>query len=331
MTIEHRIVCAGDGVYAGWPANHGGWQWGDEFLIGFLVGEYFEYGSVHNVRRPFTKLLARSRNGGDDWSVIIPNVDFNAEVTTEAPPFELTNGAIIRACGQYDHGGETSFHDGGFYLSQDRGVSWLGAFAFTGIDEYFANPNQCTSRTAVLDNLVFLSRADRRMWGTDMIFCAAHDGERFNFKSKVVDDDCRAVMPAVARLGSRIVLVARRLGRRRSGGWIDAYASDDEGRSWQFLSHVADTGLNNGNPPALIESGGRLFCAYGNRDSCGIYLSVSDDGVRWYHHRTVREGDEVDVGYPRLFKREDGKLCCVYYWSSPEHREQHIAATILEV
>jgi hypothetical protein len=36
--IEHVDVWRHAGRYGGWPANHGMWSWGDEFLVGFTAG-----------------------------------------------------------------------------------------------------------------------------------------------------------------------------------------------------------------------------------------------------------------------------------------------------
>lgn len=47
--MEHRTVYAEHGMYAGWPANHGAWQWGDEFLVGFMRGPYKKYQSGHRL------------------------------------------------------------------------------------------------------------------------------------------------------------------------------------------------------------------------------------------------------------------------------------------
>lgn len=33
----HRVVFREEGMFAGWPSNHGAWQWGDEFLVGFMT------------------------------------------------------------------------------------------------------------------------------------------------------------------------------------------------------------------------------------------------------------------------------------------------------
>ena len=60
--IYHR-----PGRFAGWPANHGIWSWGDEILVGFSAGSYKDLGpDRHNIDRekPELHLLARSLDGG---------------------------------------------------------------------------------------------------------------------------------------------------------------------------------------------------------------------------------------------------------------------------
>ena len=63
------------GRFAGWPANHGIWSWGDEILVGFSRGIYKDRGRYHNIDhdRPEEFLLARSRDGGATWSVEQPS------------------------------------------------------------------------------------------------------------------------------------------------------------------------------------------------------------------------------------------------------------------
>lgn len=36
--VEHVIVFREPGRYAGWPANHGIWAWGNEIVVGFSAG-----------------------------------------------------------------------------------------------------------------------------------------------------------------------------------------------------------------------------------------------------------------------------------------------------
>src|SRR5687767_13574015 len=64
---RHVMIYHRQGEFAGWPANHGIWSWGDEILVGFSVGTYRALGpDFHAIDRnkPERHLLARSRDGG---------------------------------------------------------------------------------------------------------------------------------------------------------------------------------------------------------------------------------------------------------------------------
>lgn len=334
--VEHSIVYAAPGIYAGWPANHGAWQWGDEFLVGFLRGRY-QRKSMHNIAEPFEKVLARSLDGGRTWSVEVPNVDFECHeraVPPDAPAFALGDH-VLRVCGVYDHGGDECFEPGGFYKSADRGRSWDGPYRFTGLEQQLDGGEFiCTARTRTSGGLVFLSRGQRLIWGTDSTFCAEHDGRRFVFKSTVLDDSARAVMPAVAEVGGRVVVAMRRRKTAVREGWIDVVHSDDGGATWSKPRQVGVTGSRNGNPPALVAlPDGRLVCCYGNRDFGSMVAAISSDGGESWSASLLRDGseEERDVGYPQLFVRSDGVPVCVYYWADALTPHQHIAATALEV
>lgn len=323
--MKHVTVYGESGIYAGWPANHGAWQWGDEFLVGFLRGPHKKSG-MHNIKEPYQKVQARSKDGGNSWLVMVPNVDFECKTAETLPADYNMQDAIMRFCGRYDHGGEYCRKQGGFYLSTDKGYSWQGAY---GTKAFRLAPNHHnTSRTCVLDDKVFWSQAHMDMWGTDYVICSSRTGKH---PVVVLRDEYRAVMPAAARIDQRMVVVMRRRGGRGSRGcWIDAVHSDDNGRTWSDPVHVADTGINNGNPPALIELNGTLYCAYGYRGDQqvpSIWFTTSSDGVEWGGHSMLRFGECSDIGYPRMFKRSDNKLVCVYYWSD-HGEEQRIEATV---
>jgi hypothetical protein len=124
---------------------------------------------------------------------------------------------------------------------------------------------------------------------------------------------------------------------RSPDGWIDVYTSEDRAASWQLLGRVAETGTDNGNPPALVcLPDGRLVCVYGNRSRRQVLFRFSrDEGASWEAERVLRSGyqsleDDADFGYPRLLQRSDGRLVAIYYWADAAHPEQHIAATIFD-
>src|SRR3954449_6039309 len=72
--VRHVIVYREEGRFAGWPANHGIWSWGDEILVGFSRGSYKDRGPYHHIDhdRPEEFLLTRSRDGGLTWAVEEP-------------------------------------------------------------------------------------------------------------------------------------------------------------------------------------------------------------------------------------------------------------------
>lgn len=326
MIINHTTVYAQRDTFAGWPSNHGAWQWGDEFLVGFMTGPYTGTMRGHKIGRPYTKRLARSLDGGESWAVETPNVDFEARIVERDPPaFELGADTIIRACGVYDTGGERCSPGGGFYLSQDRGRTWDGAFRFKGIERLFQDRFECTARTDVVGDIVMVTNRVAHSFGTDRAFSTQWNGEQFALKGIVCNDLARAACPATARIGDRLVTVLRRADER--GYWIESFYSDDDGFTWVPGSVVARMASSNGNPPALIEAGGSLFCAWGDRDQHSIEIAASGDrGETWQPYGSIRSKGKSDIGYPRLFRRQDGDLVCVYYWAEAgEH--QHIEAT----
>lgn len=326
--MKHYTVFREDGVYAGWPANHGAWQWGNELLVGFIRGKYGKT-RMHNVVGPLEKVQARSLDGGETWAVEIPNRDFEAIEPVAPPSFSLSN-VIIRVCGNYDHGGELCAQQGGFYLSHDRGYSWHGSFDFKGLEKVFTGQEHNTSRTCVRDDLIYLSAARRDHWGSDYVFCATHNGREFEFQSVVCNDRSRAVMPAAASIGSMTVVAVRRRGPPRPGCWIDAFVNTDGRHSWWAGPyHIAETGIHNGNPPALVATQDKFYCAYANRTERTVELVSSEDGEHWYGEALIRKGKNSDIGYPRLFWRPDGALVCVYYWAEDSLDHQHIEATVL--
>jgi hypothetical protein len=103
------------------------------------------------------------------------------------------------------------------------------------------------------------------------------------------------------------------------------------------LSRVGETGLANGNPPALTRlRDGRLCCVYGDRTREVMLARLSaDEGSTWEPEQVLREGfqrdcvkDWSDFGYPQTVQRSDGKVVAIYYWASEDHPQQHLEATV---
>jgi len=350
---EHYIVYYDPGKWAAVPANNGHngpyWQWGEEILVGFTVGTFKNRSSGHQVdnEQPLESWLARSTDGGKTWAAWKPdnyaglpykdvpshpgNIDFTQE------------GFVMRVEGTGYHGNKGPW----WFYSMDKGETWQGPFAFTGL---MSHPElegmELTSRTAYIVNgphelYLFMSARPKSQEGTDKVFLAktVDGGRTFSFVSWIVppSDPYRAVMPAPVRLSeSKIVVAIRR--RSTANNWIDCYVSYDNGMTWSFLSKVDDIGGFNGNPPALIRlKDGRLVCVYGNRsDKCIIAKYSEDEGKTWSIGYIIRDDFQSvngwpDLGYPRLFQRPDGRLVAVYFWCTKSRPQTHIEATVFSI
>jgi hypothetical protein len=340
VEARHVIVYHEEGRFGGWPANNGIWSWGDEILVGLTKG-YFKSKMHHHSydkSKPGMSVLARSLDGGASWTVEDPenyvgdggkpsvlkrSIDFSL------PGFALRNERDL------------------FFFSTDRGRSWKGPYRYPEM-----NAGPLTSRTDYLtqgknDCLFFLSCKSESVRATlqDRAFCArTKDGGRtIEFVGWMTDTDTvRSVMPATVRVSDSHLVSAM---RRRfdppitetpvlTRNWIDVYESPDNGKTWRFLSKIAntDTGLRNGNPPSMVRlDNGRLCVMYGYRGvPYTIRARVSDDnGKTWSREIILRDGARNwDIGYTRSVVRPDQKVVTVYYFTSDDPFENHIAATI---
>ncbi len=138
------------GMFGGWPANFGIWNWGDEILVGFAKGFYKDLGvERHNIDRekPELHLLARSLDGGETWKIedpgksgqgalFVPNhgsyhgiersdVQLQKLVDCNGINFEDPDLAFTIRMTNVD-GGESLF-----WYSYDRGHNWEGPSKLT--------------------------------------------------------------------------------------------------------------------------------------------------------------------------------------------------------
>ena len=197
------------------------------------------------------------------------------------------------------------------------------------------------------DCLFFLSAKEGQVQAglQDRAFCAqtTDRGKTIHFLSWMTEDvSVRSVMPSTSRISENHLVSAmrRRKDIRRedrpeiSQNWMDIYESPDNGETWHFLSKIADTdrGGRNGNPPSMVRlKDGRLCVTYGYRSfPFGIRAKLSvDNGKTWSDEIHLRDdGRSWDIGYTRTIERLDGKLVTIYYYTTAENPEQHIAVTI---
>lgn len=348
--ISHLVVAGEEGRYLGWPANNGLWTWdnGKEILVGYTEGRFVDEDEMHNIAEPYISKLARSTDGGKTWKSEKPD-SFMKDGTEPVPsPGNIDfghAGFALRVVTTGYHGSEDP--KGHFYFSYDRGKSWQGPFQFNGLNE---DPRleglEITARTDYLINgensilIMMAARNPELEFGSrrDKPFVAetTDGGKTFQFVSWVVpwSDDYRAVMPSTVRLSEKNLVVATR--RRNPFDtdqpcWIDAYHSQDNGKTWSFLSKVTETGIHNGNPPALTSlSDGRLVCCYANRITTQVLVRYSEDeGKTWGGEIVIRDNPlGYDLGYPQITQNPEGELVAIYYLATEERPHSYIEAAI---
>ncbi len=293
--VQQVKVYSEPGRFAGWPANHGIWSWGDEILVGFSRGYDKDNGADYHIDadRPEDFLLGRSEDGGATWSIEQPNPP-GAMVGTpgmrhgamppgsaaERPsplrePIDFTHPHFALAVHMQDHQGGASC----FYYSHDRGKSWRGPFGLPLFGQQGVMGRTDYLVEGPLTCLLFLSAT--KSDGTEgRPFSArtSDGGITWQFLSFIGPEPRGyAVMPATARVSATDLVTTVRL-RDFPRRWIDAFVSHDDGRSWSYLATPAPD-IGQGNPPSLVRlADGRLCLTYGYRAlPFAIHARLSSD------------------------------------------------------
>jgi hypothetical protein len=356
VDADHVFVAGDHEKFCGWPANNGAWQWGNEILVGYTESDFVKRES-HNLRGIQHSKFARSKDGGETWSVFDPENFLDDEniqwlpagkTRLQAPlDFEHTDFAL-RVFGAGYHGNDDP--DGGFYYSYDRGATWQGPHKLANLNDHpeikgkeltprtdyiVTGPNRCLVFISVYEDFTGIPRER-----TSRLACIKTDdgGQSFEFVTWITPlaPEVRAIMPQTIRLANgAYVLTCRKIFNTEFHvGLVDAYVSKDNGATWQYLSRIKEMQTHS-NPPALVQlDDGRLCCIYGDRDTkrmAGKYSA--DNGKSWGKEFIIRDDfqsvdDWADLGYPRLVQRPDGKLVAMYYWATADHPQQFIAGSI---
>lgn len=331
--MTHVVIHKKDGHFGGWPANYGIWSWGNEIVVGFKLG-YFKIdpdgGHAIDNSKPSGTRFARSLDGGNTWSLEVPNylneegnvpesVDTQGGFTFTDPDFAM----MVR----YSK----------FFISQDRCKTWAGPFklpdfgrkAILARTDYIVNGKH--------DLYAFMASAkDNGEEGWPFMARTRDGAKTWEFVSWIGPQPGKggyAIMPSTVRLSPTgfLTLIRRKaVNNGEATYWIEAYISDDNGETWKFLNKPTDT--LGGNPGHLIRlDDGRLLLTYGyRRPPYGIRAKLSsDDGQTWGEEIVLRDdGGSWDLGYPRVVQRPDGKVVVAYYFNTDAEAERYIAATI---
>jgi hypothetical protein len=341
--IQHVVVYKEPGRYAGWPANHGIWTWGNEILVGFETG-YFKFNPTrHSIDwdRPADHILARSLDGGETWSTekppsILPPPGIEvAGVKTGSggkPPVDCPGGLDFTAPGFALTARMASQHTGPsrFYTSLDRGKSWSGPFRLPDFGQ-----KGIAARTDYLVNgphdlTIFLTAAKSNGREGRILVARTRDGAKtWSFVSFIGPEPREgdyAIMPSSVRVSPKTILTAV-----RHTTWIELWRSDDDGLTWRFLNRPAEQ-TGRGNPPSMVRlKDGRIAITWGLRAKpYGIRARLSsDNGASWGPEVVLRaDAGAWDIGYTRTVQRPDSKLVTVYYYNDDARTERYIGATI---
>jgi len=327
--VRHLKVFHEVGRFAGWPANNGIWQWGDEILVGFSLGYLAPPAKqgLHQIDpdRPRSSMLARSLDGGETWSVRAADYPdgevrrFPADLAFDAPGFALNAR------------GDKAF------VSRDKGQTWSGPFRLPFADLHL----RARTDYQVLgprDLMLFLT-AQKTNDREGRPFCVRTrtGGKYWNQFAWIGPEPAGgySIMPSSVRLagGEFLAALRRRDNDPAQHNFIELFRSRDGGLSWHRLARpVAENGAHSGNPPSMVRlADGRLCITYANRDEPRTIRAAfsGDGGATWGRQYVLRGGaGEPDIGYTRTVQRPDGKLVTVYYWLDAPRSERYIAATI---
>ena len=356
MHITHADVYRMKGEFAGWPANFGLWSWGREALCVFAAGETGEGIGLHELDpdRPFVPRQARTGDGGISWKVEAfaagtpggpslssdehldpalrtrPRIDAARDLLELDEPIDFLDPETIVLCARTGLSGDTLSW---FYISHTRGRYWNGPYPFRGLALPLA------ARTDIVPlgrhEALFMLTAAKRDGTEGRVVCArTRDGGRsFEELSEVGDEPPGyRIMPSSVRMeDGTIVTAVRCAAKQDSQGWIEIFASRDQGHTWSFLGTAVDDTGSGGNPPALAAApDGRLILFYGYRNPpFGIRMRTSRDGGRtWQSEATVRDdGGTPDLGYPKVVMTDEGALLTAYYFNDGPGEERYIASS----
>lgn len=337
---RHGVVFERSGVFAGWPANHGIWSWGQEILVGFDAApfEYRERGHAISRKHAVDQFLARSRDGGETWTIEQPR-----ELATPAgllyQDFPAGSGPAIqeRLPARIDFTRKgfafTARMTGNpgasrFYYSYDRGKTWAGPYRLPDFGHQGSAARTDYVINSKHDLMLFTTLAKANGREGRVACTRTRDGGRsWTLESYIGPEPAGkpdyAIMPSTLRLGPGLLYTAI-----RHNSFIDAYRSVDDGKTWKPEGKVAETA----NPPHLLRlRDGRLVIVYGyRRPAFGIRARVSrDQGATWGEEIILRaDGGNNDLGYPRSVERPDGTIVSTYYYNTDPRKERFIGVTL---
>ena len=365
MQKEHVIVYREAGKFAGWPANYGMWNWGDEIVVSFTQCTHMAHAGFHarTEELPAYPLQSRSLDGGRTWETIrtpapspgdrgfsadehmVPDlwvaraIELGLEPLPRPSPggTDFTHPDFALMCARTGLGGGTLAW---FYTSTDRAHTWQGPFSLPMFGQTGIEARTDCIVNGPADCMLFMAAARQNGdEGAGVLMARTTDGGKtFSMVSWVgTSDTDHMIMPSSVRLDANTILTAIRCNVAVGEfevvpTWIDLYESNDNGASFHHLNRPVPYAGSGGNPPAMIRlQDGRVCLTYGYRAApFGIRARLSEDGGKtWGEVIHLRDdGGCSDLGYPRTIQRPDGTIVTTYYFNEHPETERFIAATL---
>ena len=254
--VRHVKVYFEEGMFGGWPANHGIWIWDNEILVGFGKGYYKDQGLSHHIDRekPEIHMLARSLDSGESWLIEDPGT--NGYLLTEGGYLHgVTRPGVTLPELQESEGGIDFTHPdlaltvrtnsihagiGRIFYSYDRGHTWDGPFRLPNFD----SPGIAPRTDYIIDDkdicTLFITAAKSNgKEGRPLCVRTTDGGGTWNLVSWIGPEPevGFSIMPASVRLSETDILVTARM-RDESKRWIGTYLSTDNGESWEYLNEA---------------------------------------------------------------------------------------------
>src|SRR5713226_81513 len=247
--IKNVTVYSRLGRYGGWPANHGIWCWNNEIVVGFSAAYYKWLGPdrhPYDRSRPEEPYLGRSLNGGETWSIepapalVPPEGMYTASPGGRAAdlsePMDFTNPGFAMALRMTEGQKGRSW----FFFSYDRGKSWSGPFNFPMLGQTAIMARTDYIINGQHDAMVFLTAAKSGGGeGRPFVARTTDGGLTWKFVAWIAPDPGAgfSIMPSSVRLSKTGIVTAVRHedSLRKGPNWIDAYVTEDNGATWQYL------------------------------------------------------------------------------------------------
>jgi hypothetical protein len=368
--IESQIVFKDDAWYTGWTYVIGFWNMGGGELLQSVFSVPSDYSDEDSVdqdkipRHLGRTLSFRSFDYGRTWGDPVENIQSNmdagwagAQTLADLGPIDYLNPDILVSNNTRGLFGSANAQ-AAMRVSRDRGKSWSpdllvpldGLPNHSGMNSFMVRPDG----TAML----FLMESGTEGWNRHpLVFALPPRGEEFHFLSMITplsdpkgaaDSGDRSTTlrfrshrwfyPRAWMLSTGRILCTIRCQRDPRGVmWTEAWASEDGGMTWDFLSRITDFGA----PASLVVMpDGRVVAVYGYRlMPAGIRAKVSEDnGATWGPELIIRDdGGSWDLGYPNAWLTDDGKVGTIYWFNSKDDRIQvnggvrHIQSSIFSI